>query len=258
MHPQFLVSLTFLAVVSLSLQSTAAKADTFVFDFDDGPGPLFVTWNDGGIWTIDTDGPDLRISKPADDLSVVPEGARAGIYSTFFITGDFTITVDFQLYDFPADLSHPYTYNHIVLGLFEESAATFSGNNYLAIRFRQNSSEEIEGWHLPPGQIYGRQSVPVDLQASGRFRISRVVDVITTAYAPLGSETFTPLGSGAGSTAPFYIRLFAGQWTTCTCLQIRASNSMDIAFDNLIVEVTDLPVATANTTWGRMKNLFRP
>jgi hypothetical protein len=212
-----------------------ADAQTMVFNFESGLGPNFDTWNDGNLWTIDSSGGEVRISKPEDDLSVLPGGIRGGAVSKFILTGDFSVTVDYNLYNFPADLSHSETYPHIALRL-DHNDFIGTNDNFAVIRFRQYTSQEIEAWHLPPGSIYGRQSAPADMLASGRMRLTRAGSAISSFYAPLGSEAFTLLGSAPGVSDPLHVRLLAGQWRTSVLVPTRANTAMDIAFDNLIVE----------------------
>jgi hypothetical protein len=243
-----LLSLAFLVLAS------PATSGTLTFDFQNGPGPLFDVFNDGGLWTVDTDGPSLRISKPADDLTVMPGNIRAGVKSTFPLMGDFVVTVDYNLFDVPADLSHTETYNLIEFRL--ETAADPDHENFDVIRFRQYTSQEIEAWQIPPGVIYGRQSCPSAILVQGRMRLSRVGTTISTYWAPVGSESFTLLGAAVGIGDPLYIRLVAAQSRTCTCQPQRANTSLDVEFDNLIVVADELPVPTARTTWGGIKALF--
>ena len=82
------------------------RAETVTFDFDSGVSPNFSTINTGGLWTIGTTGPNLQISKPADDGTYNPiSEIRGGVFSNFTIVGDFTVTVDFSRTIFPLPLA---------------------------------------------------------------------------------------------------------------------------------------------------------
>ncbi len=89
-------------VVLLLATGQKVGAETVTFDLNSGPGPNFSTFNSGNLFTLDLDGPNLRISKPVDDGSVAPTGfVSGGILSNFAMVGNFIITVDFTLPDFP-------------------------------------------------------------------------------------------------------------------------------------------------------------
>jgi len=94
-----------LGLVVALLFAAAGRAETNVvtFDFNSGLGPNFSAFDRAdGLLAVDTDGPSVRISKPADDGTVRPtDGINAGIRSDFSVHGDFTITADFALNDFP-------------------------------------------------------------------------------------------------------------------------------------------------------------
>ena len=63
-----------LAIGLVLFVASPSYADTYSNSFALGPGNDFaVGWTPGSevLWTIDTNGPTLRISKPADDGSVL-------------------------------------------------------------------------------------------------------------------------------------------------------------------------------------------
>ena len=74
-------------VACLILINGSALADPpYIFNFENGPGGDFEIVNDGDLWSIDTDGPNLRISKPDDPLVVEPHGyIFGGIQSAFLV-----------------------------------------------------------------------------------------------------------------------------------------------------------------------------
>ncbi len=81
----------FVAVVA-SCNSPGTAGETVTFDFNSGTGPNFQAFDvpPSGLWTVDTDGPTLRIAKPSDAGTINPNGfLNAGIRSIFTIDGDF-------------------------------------------------------------------------------------------------------------------------------------------------------------------------
>ena len=66
------------ALASLLLAGEPLRAETITFDFNNGPGPAFPTFNSGGLFTLDLDGPNFRVSKPADPGTFEPTGFISG------------------------------------------------------------------------------------------------------------------------------------------------------------------------------------
>ncbi len=91
--------LTVVAFVACGM--SYAHAETLTFDFNSGLGTDFTTFSVDDLFTIDDDGPDVRISKPVDDGTLGPGSATGGIRSQFLLVGDFTATVDFDAHTFP-------------------------------------------------------------------------------------------------------------------------------------------------------------
>jgi hypothetical protein len=219
-----LVGLTFLL-------GGSALADAVVFDFDAGPGPLFEVQNSGSLWTVDPDGPTLRISKPADPLGVNPQGFIAGgIRSAFCLEGDFTMTVDFELFDFPRDPANPSTLNESILAVEDQVFHVFE-----ILRFVSGSSATQKIEAFGPDAPIGQQNAPPSVLWTGRYRITRVGATMSGAFAALGSETFTALGSATGYGGPVVVSCLGVQGVGHVDRN-RAGTALDIAFDSLIVD----------------------
>jgi len=167
----------------------SAQAERFTFDFENGPGPLFDVDNTGDLWTIDMDGPTLRISKPEDPLEVQPHGfIVGGIRSRFSIEGDFTITVDYQLFYFPPDPTDGSSLNESLLEVEDEVPQVFE-----VLRLAHGSGGQgIEAFG--PDAPVGGYDCPPEVLWSGRYRITRVGDTMTGAYALPGSDDFVVFG----------------------------------------------------------------
>jgi hypothetical protein len=205
-----------------------ALAEIITFDFDRGPGPSLTTFNSGNLFTLDLDGPDLNVSKPADDGSFDPTGfVSGGIVSNFSMTGDFLVTVDFSLLDFPVGAPGTNPLNESVLAVNGDNP----GEAFLVLRFRRTNSDEIEAFGSSGGPI-GVQDTSL---TSGRYQIERVGDTLTGRFAPTGSDSFTTLGSFSGYTSSqFKIQLSATQGYEAGTM--RSNTALDISFDNLVVE----------------------
>ncbi|MCK4412018.1 MAG: T9SS type A sorting domain-containing protein [Candidatus Eisenbacteria sp.] len=207
-----------------------AKAEQVVFDFENGPGPLFEIPNTADLWTIDCDGPNLRISKPEDPLTVNPNGFIAGgIRSRFWVNGDFSVTVDYELSTFQRDPSNGSTLNESILGVQDAVSQLFE-----VLRFAHGSSDQRIEAYGPDAPI-GAQDPPPEVLWAGRYRVTRVGETMTGAFAPLGSEVFTSLGSAGGYGGPVQVICIGAQGVGRVDRE-RANTALDIAFDNLIID----------------------
>ena len=157
------------------------NAESLTFDFDSGPGPNFRVYDGSdGLYTVDTDGPNVRISKPSDDGTFRPTGGiNAGIRSYFSMHGDFTITVDFALNDFPpADVKE----------INASSMTVFSQEGTLSVlRLRVGELNLIEMYGKPSGAS-GTTSSTLN---NGHYRLERTGSTVTGLFAPAGSTSFT-------------------------------------------------------------------
>jgi hypothetical protein len=225
------VQCALLLLSCLLLLGGTVQAERLVFDFENGPGPLFEIQNTAGLWTIDTDGPTMRISKPEDPLAVNPHGfIVGGIASTFRVVGDFTITVDYELFDFPRDTSNGSTLNESILQVLDGVPQVFE-----VLRFVSGSSDAQRIEAFGPDAPIGQQNAPSEVLWTGRYRITRVGETVSGAFAPLGSEVFTTLGSAGGYASPVQVFCLGAQGVGRVDRE-RANTALDIAFDNLIVD----------------------
>lgn len=213
-----------IATVTLTMLLTCnfAVAETLVFDFESGPGPNFDLINTGDIWNIDTDGPELRVAKPADDGTVNPDSfIIGGIASKFMLDGDFTVTVDFGLDTFPGTGADQL--NESVLAMVRgESPRLFE-----VLRFRLGNQNLLEVFSDGP---LGVQSSTL---TDGRYRVVRTGSSTSGFFAVGDSDTFTGIASVADYTGPVSVQLFAAQGKNQGS---RSTTPLDITFDNLIIE----------------------
>jgi hypothetical protein len=214
------------ACLMIAIGFEQAEGETFTFDFNTGPGPNFSINNTGNLFNVDTDGPSLRIFKPADDGTLYTDSfISAGIKSNFTCNGNFTVTVDFTLDNFPAI---PFTHqlNESILGIYNEDNSQF----FLVLRFRLSHQNLIEVF--TKGHPLG---VTTSTLITGRYRISRSGSIFTGQYAPSGSSTFTTIASDIGFSGPVKLRIFGAQGRNVVGAN-RSTTALDISFDNLVIE----------------------
>lgn len=236
-------------IILILLYSSPCLAQTTNFNFDSGLGLDWQTYNSSGLFTISTSSQDIRISKDEDDLSVNSDEFIFGtVKSEFCLTGDFTVTVDFEIFNLPALPSNP----------LNECALSISGHNsseaFHVLRFTHLTNQWLEAFSSTTGQI-GQHLNPLN---SGRFRISQTGNTITGFYAALGSSTFIELGSMTIGTEPKRISMAAVQGYNV--LGNRGSNALDMRFDNLVVEggidYNCAAVLTEPSSWSSLKASF--
>lgn len=217
-----------LAVWTLFSATTAAAA-TLTFDFNSGLGPEFETFSTDGLFAVDTSGQNVRISKPADDIGLRPdpnEFISGGVRLNLALGGDFTVTVDFTLHDFPA-APGPSQLNESVLAA---SSISDPGNAISILRFRAGSQDLIELFASPPGAPSG---ISPETTLSGRYRLERSGSDITASYAIGLNPAFISVATASNVTDPYRFVLAAVQGAN---VGTRSSTALDISFDNLIVE----------------------
>lgn len=235
-----------LLAASLSLGSAPAFAVQLSYDFSTTPGDAFTEINEGGFWQITTTGGELRVSK-APDAGLLgpsfqePSFTRGGLRSNFLLDGDFSVTVDFTLYDFPLARSDRGL-NESILRIAKPNEADF-----LVLRFSETFGQYVEAFSLPPG-------LPIGMTGSsatrGSYRIERVGSAVTGSYRADGQAAYQMLGSlvNFGGDSVF-IDLTGRQGTSqplgATSPIYGPRSSLDVSFDNLYVtadRVTLIPL----------------
>lgn len=226
------VSLVFLGAAG------RANADTASFDFSSGIGPYFSVFNGsgnfpaldqpGGLFNVATNSSGIDVSKPADNGTISPVNAvGAGIRSTFSVVGNFSITVDFTLNDFPIPNQSE--------GLNESWLSVISmdyRSDVSVLRYNYPSAGNlIEGWTDPSEIGFGIQN---SSSMSGRYQLQRSGSTITALFADPDSSSFTQLASVDGFPDPMKIQLFAAQNRNVGG-DPRSTTSMDVSFNNLNV-----------------------
>lgn len=217
---------------------TLAVADTLLDDFDDGISPSI--WTDianatnhwiqtpdpAGLWTVeapDTEG-RLSILKPADDdQSTGNQAIAAGISSLFILDGDFIVSVDFDLLEFPAA---GLGYNQAVLGI----AAQATGEHFLSLRYVINDMQYVEGFSTATGPV-GQIS---DSTMSGRLEIRRDGQSMS-AWIDRGSgaELLRSISDPA-FLGPVTVILEAAQ-VARRVTGYRSFSALDVRYDNFVV-----------------------
>ena len=241
----------YLTVVSFFLGMTSGESpgQTTIFDFDSGLGSEWSLIDVSGLFTVLTSGPNVQISKPADDRTVFPDGfITGGIGSNFCLAGDFVVTVDFELLDFP--VTDVNQLNECILSVSGDDPE----ESFLVLRFSTNQ-QYVEVFSSSDGAI-GAQ---INTQLTGRFRISRVGNTMSGYFADAGSEVFTLLGSAQWSSQDQIVSLIAVQGLQGG--NLRAANSLDMTFDDLIVDGTIEPGCVTSASlalpWSALKSLYK-
>lgn len=211
------------------LSAAGAGATTLTYDFNAGLGPEFESFSTDGLFAVDTSGQNVRISKPADNLALRQnpnEFISGGVRLNLALGGDFVVTVDFTLHDFPATPGASQL-NESVLAA---SSISDPGAAISILRFRVGSQNLIELFAAPPGLPFGIAPATAN---SGRYRLERSGSDITASYAIGSSATFIPVATASNVTDPYRFVLAAVQGANSGP---RSSTALDISFDNLIVE----------------------
>jgi len=220
----------FAAALTAVLALPAAAAATVTVDFDHGLQGFEVI-NDGGLWSVGATGPDLGLSKPADPRVVNPQGfITSGTLSNFCVDGDFSVTVDYALPDFPIDPSNAFTSNEAVLVVAKPPALA---PYFLVLRYAEGGGgQRMSAFN---GTFIGDATAPAEMLDAGRFRITRSGTTISGWIAPPGSDSFTLLGSAGGYAGPMKVELLAAQGTNGSGFD-RADTSIEVRFDDLVID----------------------
>ena len=201
------------------------EATELTFDFDSGLGPNFSLFDDSnGLFSVDTDGPNVRIHKQADDGSFNrTHWIHAGVLSSFLIDGDFTITVDYALDDWQA--VEPRQLTESLFSILSDDDV------FTVLRLLLGHND----YKMAASSIGGGINITPESSRTGRYRIERSGSTVTGLLAPLDSSTFIPIGSIDGLDDPVRIRLMASQGPNLLD-EPRSTTALDISFDNLIIQ----------------------
>jgi hypothetical protein len=217
------------SILFMLLLVTPAKAELISFDFNQGPGPNFDLINPSGLFSIEGDGPSLRITKGSDVGSVSPTNqVMAGAASLFSLNGDFSVTVDFTLNVFPFPSANQQINSSLL--------AVSDDGNMLAevLRFRLNGRDRAELFASVPFQ-----DLPINTSATtGRYRLVRQGTTVTAFFAE-GNGAFIPLADAFGVTGPVQVHLLAAQ-TPNVVGGARPTTALDVEFDNLVIEADEI------------------
>lgn len=241
--------LRFTSCLVLILVAAQADAITLTYDFDSGPGPDFSTFTsfdpggtgpDSSLWTVDTDGPNVRIAKAADNGSIKShQFLGAGIKSRFKIDGDFTVTVDFTLHTFPFTSTSPQLNESLLATKTDVSL-------FEVLRFRRSGDlDKAEVYANPPGTGLGVRGTNL---MEGKYRITRSGSTISGLIDSPAGDSFSEIASLTGFSGPMTIQLFAAQGKDSPTSP-RSTTALDISFDNLIIEADSIlqPVPEPST-----------
>ena len=206
------------------------SAESITFDFSAGIGPNFSVREDDTGWDVRSDATGLRVSwdsnlRPFPSSAV--EAGLGGVDALFTIDGDFSVTVDYTLHQFP---SSPFSGVLIdsVLGVGPVVAGV--GRQFEVLRFATSSGQFIEGFDTVEGPI----SPQLNSDSTGRYRITRTGSVISGFFASGGSSSFMFLGSKSsgfdGPIRPFLIGFYV------IPANVDPDMFLDISFNNLLIE----------------------
>ena len=206
----------------------SSPATTITFDFDSGIDlASFSVFNVGDLFTISTEGQDLRISKPEDDGTVLPlDFLLGGIESTFTFDGNFSVTVDFTLHDFPPTGGPCCPLNEALLRVEPEDGSA----GFMIYRLRIVDGNELDVWIDGIGVIGGQRTT----LTNGRFRITRAGTTLT-AWFSVANGAFVQLGTASGWGGSSRVRLYVAQGKSVSGIS-RSTTSIDVSYDNLVIE----------------------
>lgn len=188
-------------------------------------------------WNITTHNGYLSISKTADnDITTAQQHLMGGIESLFLLDGDFSITVDFHLSDFP--LSTPSGWNEANFYM----ACPLNEISFQILRFTTPSDQRLEGYYAISSGSWGIDPM-VDNTMDGKFRIIREGSTMW-AWIDRG-DGFSLLGSRTSSDflRPMSVSLCVSQVKPKS--GYRPNTSIEVHYDNLdvIAETIIMPRA---------------
>lgn len=214
-------------ILSLVLIGNFSDATTLNYDFNSGISSDFQVSNDSDLFDVDASSGNLRISKSSDDGTINPSGfINAGIRSIYSIAGDFTITVDFTLNDFPETVRPQL--NESILGV----SSTNNDDFFWVLRFSSGTRDRIEAYSEGPMGLTTTNIL------TGSYQISRIGSTVTGLYSSDGLN-FNVLGSVSDFSDPINISLLAAQGQG-RLGERRSTTSLDISFDDLVIEADQI------------------
>ena len=231
-----------IACVITTGAGTAAQADTFSDSFNTALNPQIwqtVQGNAAGApWTISA--PDsqgrLQISKPADnDTTTLQSVVQGEVVSRFTLAGDFTITVDFNLLNFPVPSS-----GETFSALSVDSA--FGYFNVVRCNGVYNETSCMLDGHV------ALSNVSFDTATVGTYKIQRQGDTISgfindgSGFVLLGQVTDPNL------LAPISgIELLAAETPSP-----RFQDAIDVRYDNFTVTADSITNAPEPSTFAML------
>ena len=234
---RLIVGLVAVLVFGFSLQATAV---TLVEDFNNGVS--LERWNmlhfdaADAPWSMlapDQDG-RLRILK-SPDSDVNNLNVYAIIDSKFILDGDLSASIDFNLVDFP--LSDRGGWNEAVIRL-----VGFNNNNHFqCLRFTDTAKDYAEGFSNQFPYVLGTTE---DATSNGRLIVTRQGETLS-ALIDRGSGPVL-LGSmdSPELLGPVKVQIFAAQ---IPHNELRPTTSLDVRFDNLVVEADSIIIPEPGT-----------
>ncbi len=215
--------------------AVAGATDTVSDNFDSGISPVlwerYVSPTAYDPWTVaapDAEG-RLMVSKPADP-GALDQTIRGGVRSRLVLIGDFTVSVDFELVDYP----HPgLGYNEAFLQVNAENGIDHFGVLKFSIRRGDQAFDEaFEGWSVPPALPTVQLE---DAARSGRFQLERQANTML-AFVDIGAG-MVPLGSYSDPAfgGPMTVQLYAAQ-VVRPATGSRPFSALDVRYDNFYAE----------------------
>jgi hypothetical protein len=219
-------------------------AATLTDNFDSGLSSAnwgtFQTDAAGAPWTVAAliSQGTLIISKPSDtDFGTDYVNLTAGVSSTFQLSGDFSIFVDFQLPTFPSAETSYNGWNWSSLKVTDSTSTDFRAINSFEINrgagaFINSGAVETQGVQgYSQGATWININPTMDSTTQGKYGIIRHGSTYS-AWLDRGNGSVL-LGSidRPEFTGSVYIQLFAGQITAYG----RPHTTLDTRFDNLTI-----------------------
>lgn len=208
-------------VLIISVIVISLPAVTLTDNFNDGLDGNWEVFNfsaNNAPWTIQSEQGQLRIAKSSDtDSSLNVYGL---VQSLFSLDGDLSVSVDFNLFNFP--LANKGGWNEAVLRLVGSN----NQDMFSVLRFSNVNQQYIESFSCLSPYVFGEMT---DTTFQGKFGIIRSGQTVSSWLdRGYGRMTIGSLDSPEllGSVK---IQIYAAQIPQ---IGIRPSTSLDVRFDN--------------------------